>query len=422
MAEANATSPEPQASISEALATEAAVSEGDELDAALARTASDPHVPADAVPAEETAAVRARPGWWPIVVRWWWVGAVGVLLLLVAGGLAIVSASASTASREQPRPSAVPSAQAGTVPGYVSEPGWEAAAERAVVSADGRRVLVVFSTTDGTTAVVRDIKNGKSLSSTDVAADAAPFVAGEMLLVRSAGTVLAWGPDASEAVEVPAPEGSALLVRSGTAFLVDGGAVTVFSDSGVVSVTAPRAGMVPLGYRSETQTVVWASATGHAVTGAVTGAIVHDVALAAPIADAALSGWIAANDTFAFITWTTPAGTVLAVHDLEDGAVTGHALIAGDPIVSPSGTMIAADGVLVSTGSGDLVPQTEFVPAVFLNDQDLYGTTKTGLPALWLDGKATEVTAGMWQPLALTPKWLLAADTNGIALFPKIQN
>ncbi|MFJ4167821.1 hypothetical protein ACIPY5_19895 [Microbacterium sp. NPDC089698] len=392
---------------------------GDELDAALARNASDLTAPIDTPALAETP---TRRGWLALILRWWWVGAIGAFLVLLLGGIVLVSiSSASHSSQKAPRPSsttAAASSQKGPLPGYASKQVWGAAAKRAVVTADGGRVLVVYPTASGTTAAVRGMKDGKSISTSDVAADAAPMVAGNTLLVRSGDKVLAWASGATEPTAVPAPEGSTLLVRAGTGFLVDGGAATVFTDGGLVSVTAPRAGMVPLGYLSETQTIVWASATGHLVTGAVTGSVVHDVALVAPAADATVSGWLAATDKFAFLTWTTPAGTVLAVHSLENGSVTAQAPISGAPLVSPSGTMLAAAGALVTTGSGELVAETEFVPAAFLSDKDLYGTTKAGRPALWHAGKVSDATAGVWQPVALSSKGLLAADPSGIALFP----
>ena len=397
--------------------------QGDELDAALARTNSDPQPLTEAEGPAPDESLSGR-GWWGIVTRWWWVGAAGLVLLLLLGGLVVVGVSSAASSSPAPRPSASPTSaqsQSGPLPGYGSAEIWGAAAKSTVVSADGSRGLVMFPTSSGTTARVYDLKKGKSLSSTDVAADAMPMVAGNTLLLRNGGTVLAWGPGATEPTTVPAPEGAALLARSGTGFLVDGAAVTVFTDGELVGVTAPRAGMVPLSYQPETQTVVWASSTGHLVTGAVTGSVVNDVALATPSADATLSGWIAATDNRAFITWTAPTGTVLAVHQLVDGAITGQAPISGDPIVSPSGTMIAAAGALVETGSGELI-ETEFVPAAFLNDQYLYGATTAGSPAVWHDGAAAEVTAGIWRPIAVTPQGLLASEGSGIALFPSAKN
>lgn len=396
----------------------------DELGAALARTQSATD-PTEAADAPVTSDLSPRRGWLTVARRWWWVGAACLVLLLVIGGLVLVITSSLSPRTKTPHPSATTAAVSspqGPLPGYSAKEAWGAAAKRAVVSADGTRVLAVYPTSNGTTATVRDVKDGKTVASSDVAADAIPMVAGNTLLVRTGDKVLAWGPGAKEPASAPAPEGSTLLVRAGTGFLVDGGAATVFTDGALVSATAPRAGMVPLGYQSATQTIVWASSTGHLVTGAVTGSVVHDVALAAPAAGATVSGWIAATDKFAFLAWTTPAGTILAVHSLENGSVTAQAPISGTPLVSPSGAMLAAPGAVVTTGSGQLAAETEFVPAAFLSDEDLYGTTKAGRPAVWHAGKVSDATAGVWQPLAVTAKGLLASDKSGIALFPRAKN
>ncbi|MFJ8896765.1 hypothetical protein ACIRCZ_19440 [Leifsonia sp. NPDC102414] len=310
-----------------------------------------------------------------------------------------------------------------TLPGFSTTPRWAVASVLdAVVSRDGS--LVAFTTIHNR-FVIAAAATGKQLSQTTLDGVQSGIqdtvVDGKAaFLAVTATSVYAWIGVAAP-VRVGLPAGMVVHVRGHGAPMVgpgDGRQVSVLTGGGLVPFTPPsgnNVGAPSALMATTTGEVLWATWDHRVLTGTPAGTVTAQITLAAPAADASLSGWVGVEGSSVVTVWSTPGGLTLVTHSLSSGQVTGQQPVASTPAVlktTSGGDFLMAGNTLIRTATGAVtVPDPAFVPAASLG-ATFYGSrgTQTALldPAT---NAVTTVQPPTVTPIGITSKGLLITLT-----------
>lgn len=215
------------------------------------------------------------------------------------------------------------------VPGYVSQPAWEATVpQSASVTATSRGVLVVdgqdltvIDTTDGSVRY-----SGEYDESITFAADT--LIEGKKALVWQSGrTVQALLDGESRPIEYELPA-DARLSSAGTSVLIrDGNALSTLGEDELVPVPTPAPGSTPMAL--DGNDLISAPFDGPIVRTNIANGDETELELESPGDGLEIKLWKSAGHGLAISVWGDPGASAnsghrlqLVVHSLEDGAVT----------------------------------------------------------------------------------------------------
>lgn len=215
------------------------------------------------------------------------------------------------------------------VPGYVSQPAWEATVpQSASVTATSRGVLVV----DGSDLTVIDTTDGSVRYSEEydesITFAADTLIDGRKALVWQYGrTVQALLDGESRPIEYDLPA-NARLSSAGTSVLIrDGNALSTLGEDEIVSVPTPEPGSTPMAL--DGSELISAPFDGPLVRTNIASGDETELELESPGDGLEIKLWKSAGHGLAISVWGDPGASAnsghrlqLVVHSLEDGAVT----------------------------------------------------------------------------------------------------